>query len=138
MGIGLVIPNSLEDGGVYDKVGFESSFIFNKLLLYIDVTLGPTVGENRYGSGGLSNNHSLIGSTIGYITTYKKIAISPLIGFCVDNTHYNDAYYGKTVGETKTYFDYGGSIMYTHKKIMYSLKITKCFPIGLSVSYVFI
>ena len=75
LGFGLVIPANIDDYGIYNKVGIESSFILNKLLFNITATLGWEVGENKYGSGGLSDKHTLLGATIGYLTPYKKITV---------------------------------------------------------------
>ena len=132
VGLGLSAPKSIDNTGVYKNIAIEGNIQFQKFIFNASIGLGWNVGENKYGSGGLSNKHSTTGVNAGYIFPYKRIGIAPLIGVCYDQTYYNDRYYDNSIGETENYFDYGAMFMYTYKNTMFSLKFTKYFPIGLS------
>ena len=134
VGIGLTKSSKIDKAGDYRNIALDGGILVKRFLFNMTAGFGWNVGENRYGSGGLSNKHSLSGFSAGYLFPYERFAIAPLIGLCGDDTYYNDNYYEASVGNTDRYFDYGASLFYSYNStILFSLKATRYFPIGLSV-----
>jgi hypothetical protein len=93
--------------------------IFN---ISIEVTTaGEYKGENKYGSGGISNDYRLSSVMLGYVGYIKcsqniRFIINPKIGFCTIQHLYNDKYYGSDVysnnGKMEIGLDIGLRIKY--------------------------
>lgn len=133
VGFGLSKAKNIDETGRYRNVAIDGSVMVKRFLFNMSASPGWNVRESEYGSGGLSDKHSLIGINFGYIIPHQKFAIAPLVGVCFDQTYYNDLYYDNAIGKTENFLDYGASLMYTYNRAIFSLKVTRCFPVGLSV-----
>ena len=75
-------------------------------------TAGECKGENRYGHGGVSNDHRLMSVMLGY-NGYLRCAkntlliLNPKVGVCSVSQLYNDKYYGSDVANSSSEFEYG-------------------------------
>ena len=135
-------------GNVKDsKNNFEISATILNVYIGYGSNLKGGVGENQYGSAGVSDNYRNISMLLGYAigigepmlpsyfpnTKSNRFYITPAVGFLVEEQLYNDEYYGRDVAESKWKPQLGVVASYLIKKgFMMSVKLTN-YNIGISI-----